>query len=168
MKNGALMRLLQTVFGSVRSSGAGGASPRIFLLTLSVLLWTGVAFAEEPWSAQASVPAIETDGLGLPPNMTERHAPPDGLVKTGCYIWLMAYQKGFRRFSAAKCPLIPSCSNYSLEAIARYGGFWGIVMTADRFFHEGSIRHTAPWIRDDDRIRFLDPVNDNVIWRTVP
>jgi hypothetical protein len=141
---------------------------RNFYLTLILSLWTGVAFAEEPWSVQESTPIIEAGRPVLPPNMTVRHAPPDGFVKTGCYIWLMAYQKGLGRFSASKCPLKPSCSNYSLEAIARYGGFWGILMTADRFYHEGSIRHTAPWIRDDDRLRFLDPVNDNVIWRAQP
>jgi putative component of membrane protein insertase Oxa1/YidC/SpoIIIJ protein YidD len=159
MKNGARMRLLRAAFGSVRSSVVGGAFFWIF--------GTAIALADEPWSIQESAPIIQT-GAVLPPNMTFPHPVPDGFVKTGCYIWLMAYQKGFGRFSASKCPLKPSCSNYSLEAIAQYGGFWGVLMTADRLFHEGSIRQTAPWVRDIDRIRFLDPVYDNVIWRTEP
>jgi putative component of membrane protein insertase Oxa1/YidC/SpoIIIJ protein YidD len=168
MKNGALMRLLQTAFCSVRSSAAGGAFSRIFYLILSLSLWSAVAFAEEPWSIQDSAPVVETGGTALSHSMRVRPAVPDGFVKTGCYVWLMAYQKGFSRFSASKCPLKPSCSNYSLEAIAQYGGFWGVLMTVDRLFHEGSVRHTAPWMQDVDRIRYLDPVNDNVIWRTVP
>lgn len=135
---------------------------------VGLLLWMGVTRAEEPWSIQEASPAIEVGATLLSSPPRTRHAVPDGFVKTGCYIWVMAYQKGFSRFSASKCPMQPSCSNYSLEAIAQYGGFWGILMTADRLFHEGSVRHTAPWIRDVDRIRFLDPVSDNVIWRDVP
>lgn len=128
-----------------------------------LLGWAGVIRAEEPWSGPDAPPVI-----GSPAGKTVRPSVPDGFVKTGCYLWLRAYQTGFSRFSASKCPLQPSCSNYSLEAISKYGGFWGVLMTADRLFHEGSVRHTAPWFRDVDRIRFMDPVADNVIWRNMP
>ncbi len=128
----------------------------------------GFAGAEEPWSVQPAAPCFDTSHEQLPPGMTVRHTVPDGYVKTGCYIWLMIYQKGFGRMTSSRCPMKPSCSNYSLEAISRYGGFWGVLMTADRLFHEGSVRYTAPIIRGGDRIRYDDPVDDNVVWRNVP
>ena len=137
-------------------------------------LWAGMTgfgnlppvCAEEPWSVQGDAPTVAS---GVPTSRASvRPAAPDSFVRTGCYIWLMAYQKGFGRLSSSKCPMKPSCSNYSLEAINRYGGFWGILMTADRLFHEGSVRQTAPWMVEGDRTRFLDPVDDNVCWRTKP
>jgi uncharacterized protein len=121
--------------------------------------------AEEPWSVRVGSPVMEAPapdpGFGRP-------AVPDGFVKTACFIWLRAYQTGLGRLVASQCPMKPSCSNYSLEAISKYGGFWGILMTADRLFHEGSAVRTAPWMVEDGRIRFFDPVEENVIWRETP
>ena len=133
-----------------------------------VFLLAAFGGAEEPWSVQLSSPCFEASHERLPPGMTMRHTVPDGFAKTGCYIWLMIYQKGFGRMTASKCPMKPSCSNFSLEAIAKYGGFWGILMTADRLLHEGSVRYTAPIVYDGIRVRYDDPVDDNVLWRNIP
>lgn len=153
----------QTPRGMSIKAKAGG------LISLGWLLGVTLVLADAPWSVQDTAPAMEAGETAGARRLTVvRPAVPDGFVKTGCYLWLRAYQTGFSRFSASKCPMHPSCSHYSLEAISRYGGFWGILMTADRLFHEGSVRYTAPWFQDVDRIRFVDPVVDNVIWRNNP
>ena len=54
-------------------------------------------------------------------------------VNTLIYI-LRSYQKKFSRFFAGSCIYVPSCSEYSIEAIQKYGSLSGTYMTVRRLF----------------------------------
>lgn len=112
----------------------------------------GPAAAEEPWPAPAA-PAAE---------------PAAGYGQTCGRLWLKAYQNGFSRMMKSPCQMQPSCSAYSLEAIQKHGILGGTLLTADRLYHEGSIQRSAPLVRVGDRLRYWDPVEDNVMWRSKP
>jgi len=139
---------------------------RMLILVGLGVFGAGGIRAEEPWSVPAGPPVVMAPAA--PAKVRPPPPVPDGFAKTACFIWLRAYQTGMGRFIVSKCPMKPSCSNYSLEAIAKYGGFWGILMTADRLYHEGTECRTAPWVVEEGRLRFLDPVEENVIWKEAP
>ena len=107
----------------------------------------GPAAAEGPWPAPAA-PAAE---------------PAAGYGQTCGRLWLKAYQNGLSRMMKSKCPMWPSCSAYSLEAIQKHGVVGGTLLTADRLYHEGSIQRTAVRIQVGEQLRYWDPVEDNVV-----
>ena len=108
--------------------------------------------AEEPWVAPIA-PAAE---------------PSAGYGQFCGHLWLKAYQNGFSRMMSSKCPMWPSCSAYSLDAVQKYGFLRGALLTADRLYHEGSVQRTASRIQVGDQLRYWDPVEDNVVWRKNP
>ena len=112
----------------------------------------GLAGAEEPWTAPTA-PAAE---------------PAAGYGQLCGHLWLKAYQNGFSRMMSSKCPMWPSCSAYSLDAIGKYGFVRGALLTADRLYHEGSIQRTARRIQVGEQLRYWDPVEDNVVWKEKP
>lgn len=60
--------------------------------------------------------------------------------------------------------MVPSCSNYSLQAIAKHGPGLGIVLTTDRLIHERDEKWYVPEAtRGGDRV-YLDPVENNDFW----
>ena len=63
-----------------------------------------------------------------------------------------------------RCPMYPSCSAYSIEAIKKHGFFIGIIMTADRLIHESDEMNLAPLIQIGDELRAWDPVENNDFW----
>lgn len=46
--------------------------------------------------------------------------------------WIRFYQKYLSPVKHTKCPYIPSCSQYGLEAIQKYGAFKGSLLAAWR------------------------------------
>jgi Uncharacterized conserved protein len=74
------------------------------------------------------------------------------------------YQNYISPVKEARCPMNPSCSAYSIQAIKKHGFFLGIMMTADRLIHEGDEIHYATAIIKDKSVRFYDPVNNNDFW----
>lgn len=42
------------------------------------------------------------------------------------------YQRYISPMKVSKCPYFPSCSNYGIEAIERYGAFKGLLLTVWR------------------------------------
>ena len=122
----------------------------------------GPAAAEEPWSRSAAAPAPGPD------RSAAAAPPPAGYGQICGHVWLKAYQNGFSRMMSPKCPMWPSCSAYSLEAVGKHGFLRGALLTADRLYHEGSIQRTAARIQVGDQLRYWDPVEDNVIWRIRP
>ncbi len=63
-----------------------------------------------------------------------------------------------------RCPMLPSCSRYAVEAITRHGPLVGIVMTSGRLMHEADERRLAPIRRSGGRYLFFDPVENNDFW----
>lgn len=63
-----------------------------------------------------------------------------------------------------RCPMYPTCSSYSIEAIKKHGVLIGMVMTADRLIHESNEMDYAPVIKVGDRYRYYDPLYENDYW----
>ena len=61
---------------------------------------------------------------------------------------IKAYQAAIRPFLPPTCRFYPSCSNYSLEAVGKYGAVKGTWLTIKRLlkchpFHPGGIDEVA-------------------------
>jgi putative membrane protein insertion efficiency factor len=63
-----------------------------------------------------------------------------------------------------RCPMYPTCSQYSIECFEKHGFFIGWLMTCDRLFHEADEMKQAPLIWVHDRYKFCDPVENNDFW----
>ena len=63
-----------------------------------------------------------------------------------------------------RCPMYPTCSSYSIEAIKKHGVLTGIVMAADRLIHESNEMDYAPVIKLGNRYRYYDPLSHNDYW----
>lgn len=61
------------------------------------------------------------------------------------------------------CVMYPSCSQYSLEAIRRYGLFQGLLMTADRLHRCSHDILQYPVVDTPAGARYADPVYLNTI-----
>ncbi len=135
---------------------------RLLCLAVMLLLLHAGATAEEPWSVQASAPVF---GGTAAPSQRYTAAAPDSFGKTSGFIWLKIYQNGLSPLVNSKCAMVPSCSHYSLEAVEKYGAARGILLTADRLLHEGRIARVSPVVRTPEKVLYIDPVENNVLWR---
>jgi putative component of membrane protein insertase Oxa1/YidC/SpoIIIJ protein YidD len=63
-----------------------------------------------------------------------------------------------------RCPMAPTCSAYSLEAMEKHGVLMGSLMTIDRLIHEMNETDFAPLVRIGDEYRYKDRVKDNDFW----
>ena len=81
------------------------------------------------------------------------------------YTFLKLYQNGLGKFIPSHCPMQPSCSRYSIEAISQHGLIKGVILTADRLLHETdeAIMVKKIWIKGRGHC-CLDPVSRNVMW----
>lgn len=78
---------------------------------------------------------------------------------------IRGYQLVLSQQDAASCPMLPSCSRFSMEAFARFGPVQGLFMTTDRFLRENhDTHHHYPVIQVDDRALFLDPPTERNLW----
>jgi putative component of membrane protein insertase Oxa1/YidC/SpoIIIJ protein YidD len=84
----------------------------------------------------------------------------EGVVKfyTGPFNHLKAVRRG-------ECPMYPSCSQYSRQAIARYGFAKGWAMTTDRLMRCGRDEtRLAPKIMINGKWKYYDPVEITDAW----
>lgn len=77
---------------------------------------------------------------------------------------LKFYQHFISPMDGDRCPLYPTCSQFSIQAIRRHGPLVGLVMTSDRLMHEADERHLSQAVMVGDRMRSLDSLNDNDFW----
>lgn len=54
------------------------------------------------------------------------------MIKNFLIILIKFYQKYISGLKSTKCPYIPTCSQYGLEAIEKYGAFKGSLLAAWR------------------------------------
>jgi hypothetical protein len=81
---------------------------------------------------------------------------------------LAFYQGPLDHLSAVRrgdCPMVPSCSEYSRQAVAQHGFALGWAMTMDRLMRCGrdGLRW-APRVIVDGRVKYLDPLSANDFW----
>ncbi len=95
---------------------------------------------------------------------TPRTDPPAGFLPA-----LLAIYRGplnhLYAIRGGQCPMYPSCSQYSRQAIARHGPLVGLVMTTDRLLRCGRDEtHLSPRILIDGQYKTYDPVEANDFW----
>lgn len=99
-----------------------------------------------------------TDGIGRLP---EAEMAEDGFVASTVGL----YKRHISPVDGDRCPMYPSCSQYSLQAFRKHGLFMGWMMTCDRLLRCGRDELTiAPTIDINGRSRCYDPVEDNDFW----
>lgn len=64
----------------------------------------------------------------------------------------------------SRCPMYPSCSQYSIECFEKHGFITGWLMTCDRLFHEADEMKQTPIVLINNRYKFYDPVENNDFW----
>jgi hypothetical protein len=81
------------------------------------------------------------------------------------FLWgLELYRKVISKTDGDKCGMYPTCSGYSRRAIKKHGAAIGLMMTADRLFHEVTEAQRAPLIEKYGVIRYYDPLENNDFW----
>lgn len=119
----------------------------ILLLGLSLFATQLHAADWGPWEAPATKPqttAMSSDPLQFAVELFRKYiSPVDG----------------------PRCPMYPTCSSYSLQALRKHGPLLGVFLTVDRLYREGDASHehnhpVAKW----GFIRFYDPLEANDFW----
>ncbi len=134
---------------------------------LLVLIFAQNASSEPwgPWSTSPAAPVMGFPEERAPASHTHLEDQPSERVSATPFLWLIKfYQKAIGRVNAGRCPMYPTCSQYSTEAILKHGPVIGIVMTGDRLMHEIDEKEYVPRIKVGNRYRFDDPVSNNDFW----
>ena len=64
-----------------------------------------------------------------------------------------------------RCPSIPTCSSYGVQAFEKHGFFVGWMMTFDRLMHEGKEEQTvSPLVFSNGKWKIYDPLENNDFW----
>lgn len=127
---------------------------RTVLLILSLLfLSTGTVTAEDdsfkgPWEKNTKNSSSPTRDSSLNP----------------LKYFVKFYRDYISPIDGDRCPMYPTCSQYSIECFEKHGLLIGWLMTCDRLFHEADEMKQAPFILVHGSYRFYDPVEDNDFW----
>ena len=111
----------------------------------------------EPWDFNNGAMAIKAQDVK--PGKTVKSLSGDLLIKT-----VRFYQDYLSPVIGERCPMYPSCSAYSIEAITKHGFFIGFAMTVDRLIHESNEMDIAPIVKIKDQYRYYDPLEYNDFW----
>ena len=74
------------------------------------------------------------------------------------------FQKYISPVDGPRCPMSPTCSTYSLQALHKHGPATGTFLTVDRLYREGDPHEHDRPIERWGRIRFYDPLRENDFW----
>ncbi len=133
---------------------------------MAVLFFAQSVRAESwgPWSTSHDAPVLLTKADRGPGRRIQQEEAPRSIAAVP-FLWLLTfYQKVIGPVNGGRCPMYPTCSQYSVLAIRKHGPIVGIMMTADRLIHESDERKFAPVIRVGSRYRFDDPPENNDFW----
>ena len=121
------------------------------------------AVAEEPWAVSNASPVIAEDSRTDPRPAQEKIV--SGRIATDyCFSSLRFYQTYLSPMLKGGCPMSPSCSRYSIQAIKKHGAFLGTILTFDRLIHEADEKGFVPLVQSGNTIKYLDPVENNDFW----
>lgn len=113
--------------------------------------------------AQALLIALTAGAFSLAPAAAESGPEPRGNLGT----WLVSlFRDHVSAVDGDRCPSLPSCAHYSVQAFRKHGFFVGWIMTVDRLIHEGSEEGTVSPLVYDPRghLKIYDPVENNDFW----
>jgi len=78
---------------------------------------------------------------------------------------LNLYRDHISPIDGDRCPSLPTCSSYSVQAMEKHGFFLGWVMTVDRLLHEGQEEaEVSPVVYHEGKWKLFDPVRNNDFW----
>ncbi|MCD4655189.1 membrane protein insertion efficiency factor YidD [bacterium] len=101
-------------------------------------------------------------------NLTEKnHDQPSYLADT-FLIGMKLYKHVLHSGISSGCPSYPSCSQYMVQAITRYGAPVGIVLGLERLLHETGELHHGKYISTSQGVRVYDPLENNTSWWDSP
>ncbi|NOY12258.1 MAG: membrane protein insertion efficiency factor YidD [Deltaproteobacteria bacterium] len=121
-----------------------------FLFLLIILSLCGPLSAADwgPWDVPASQPA---------PPITDT---------SPLQLAVQLFQKYISPIDGPRCPMYPTCSAYSLQALHRHGALFGMFLTVDRLYREGDPHEHGRPIEKWGYVRFADPLDSNDYWLT--
>lgn len=111
-----------------------------------------------PWSSARAFPTV------APGETFPEEEKSGGYVSNVFFGWLRIYQNRMNVVMRSQCPMTPSCSAYSIEAIKKHGAVKGLVLTFDRLIHEADEKATGYKVMRGNRLKALDPVTNNDFW----
>lgn len=122
------------------------------LCSALILFWVNPGPIEKAW------------GDEYPSSTTSSHQKEQSSVNPG--IWLInIYRDYISPVNGDRCPSVPTCSSYALQAFKKHGFFIGWLMTVDRLIHEGQEeRSVSPLIYPNGTWKLYDPVENNDFW----
>lgn len=138
-----------------------------FFGTLLLLLAAATAANSEewgPWSNAASAPVVRPRSEVASAVSTSTALREESFVRVPFFSLLNIYKKYISPLDGDRCPMYPTCSQYSAQAIHRHGLLIGIVLTSDRLLHEADERKFVPAVKVGSRYRIIDPLEDNDFW----
>ena len=77
--------------------------------------------------------------------------------------YILFYQKYISALRGSECPMFPSCSNYTLQEINKYGIVKGVISGTDRLLRCGHEHSIYPITLQTNGFKLLDPVYDSTI-----
>ena len=80
------------------------------------------------------------------------------LPATAAYYLIRFYQRYISGYTGGHCPMYPSCSSYSREAILKYGFLVGYIMTCDRLMRCGHNDGYYPIVLVENDRYYFDPL----------
>lgn len=100
------------------------------------------------------------------PGVQTKPDDPNGSSEFNLGTWLIGiYRENISPVDGDRCPSLPSCSSYSLQAMKKHGFFIGWMMTVDRLIHEGKEEtRVSPVVYSEGRWKIFDPVENNDFW----
>lgn len=98
--------------------------------------------------------------------LSEPASPPDETGGFNPALWLVnLYRDHVSPIDGDRCPSLPSCSSYSVQAMEKHGFFLGWMMTVDRLLHEGQEEtKVSPVVYYEGKWMLFDPVWNNDFW----
>lgn len=116
---------------------------------------------------------IETDTVNQSVFKNKKNRRADPLFP----VFLRYYQQNVSPRQGTKCPASPSCSNFTMQSMGRFGFAIGFIMGLDRiYFRENFdmkyLKHYLPVVLENNTTRVYDPVEANYIfskkdWRVI-
>ncbi len=81
-------------------------------------------------------------------------------------MWFVSfYRAHISAVDGDRCPSLPSCASYSVNALKKHGFFLGWMMTVDRLIHEGREEVVvSPTVLSEGKWKIYDPVENNDFW----
>jgi hypothetical protein len=98
--------------------------------------------------------------------LAQTSSPRDDTSAFNPALWLVhVYRNHISPLDGDRCPSLPTCSSYSVQAMEKHGLFLGWMMTVDRLLHEGQEEaRVSPVVYHEGKWKLFDPVRNNDFW----